>query len=346
MENKMETDPTYPNDLITRYLAGEAEEDDLIFLEEWLKADLSHRTYFDSCRKTWEALEQERVGKRLDENRAWERFEQLRMETAEDHLQDFDLKMGGWRFRLTPSVVLRYAAIFFILCIPAVLLYHHYTKPELKELTASQSVMEGTLPDGSLVTLNTGSRIEYPAAFDRFKRGVTLEGEAFFEVQHNSGTPFVIYYKNARVEVLGTKFYVNTRKDNGQMEVILQEGSVSVYFKSKPDIGVTLTPGEKAEVTEDQTNIYKRENDDENYLAWKTQRFVFTDTDLAGILRTLNKVYRSDIRLGDPRLGKCRMTATFENQSLESVLSVIKATLGLEVVTTGNTITISGKPCE
>ena len=342
----METDSTYPIDLITRYLAGEAEGDDLVFLAEWLKADPANRQIFDDYRETWETMEKSRIEDQLDAYHAWEEFEALRENTSGEADHDFSVKLGKNRIILTPSRVLRYAAIFFLLSIPAIILFHYYTKPATKLLEASQTIVEGTLPDGSQVTLNSGSHLEYPAVFDRFKRGVQLRGEAYFEVTRNIGKPFVIYYNNARVEVLGTSFYVNTNAENGKMEVILKEGSVSVYFKNRPNESVTLTPGEKAEVTADQTAIRKLVNEDGNYLAWKTHQLVFNNEDLRQITGTLNKVYHSGIRITNPQLGKCRVTATFDDQTLESVLNVLKATLGLEITSKGNVIEISGKNCE
>ena len=265
----METNTTYPIDLITRYLAGEAEGDDLVFLEKWLKANPDNQKVFNDYRKTWEVMEASRVAEQVDVDLAWEEFESERENYSDQPVSDFSFRLGGRRITLTPSRVLRYAAIFFLLSIPSIILFHYYTKPETKILQAGQALVESTLPDGSLVTLNAGSHLEYPAVFDHLKRGVQLRGEAYFEVTHNTGKPFVIYYNNARVEVLGTRFYVNTNAEDGKMEVVLKEGSVSVYFKNRPNESVTLTPGEKAEITPDQTAIRKRMNDDENYLAWK-----------------------------------------------------------------------------
>ena len=346
VDKEMENDSTYPQELITRYFTGETEGDDLVTLADWLKADPSHRKAFEEYRKTWGILEKSRLEDQLDLDQAWSEFNTLAGNDPDSQVHDFSVKLGGNRISFTPAGVLRYAAIFFVLLFPAVILYHYYTKPATKLLTASQSVVEGTLPDGSMVTLNTGSHIEYPARFDRFKRGVVLQGAAYFEVTHNTGTPFVIYYNNARVEVLGTKFYVNTNAENGKMEVILKEGSVSVYFKNHPNESVTLAPGEKAEITAEQNAIGKRVNEDENYLAWMTQELVFNNEELGQITATLNNVYHSTIRITNPKIGKCHVTATFDHQSLDSVLKVLKATLGLEITMKGNVIEISGNPCE
>ena len=57
----MEMESTYLIDLITRYLAGEASGDDLVFLEAWLKADPGNRKVFEDYRKIWLGMEQVRM---------------------------------------------------------------------------------------------------------------------------------------------------------------------------------------------------------------------------------------------------------------------------------------------
>jgi ferric-dicitrate binding protein FerR (iron transport regulator) len=46
------------------------------------------------------------------------------------------------------------------------------------------------LADGSKVWLNAASSITYPTVFDTNERRVSITGEAFFEVTHNSSKPF------------------------------------------------------------------------------------------------------------------------------------------------------------
>ena len=71
----METDPTYPIDLITLYLAGEAGDDDMVFLEAWLKADPGHRKIFEDYRRTWIEMERIRMDSALDTGKEWNELE-------------------------------------------------------------------------------------------------------------------------------------------------------------------------------------------------------------------------------------------------------------------------------
>ena len=214
------------------------------------------------------------------------------------------------------------------------------------QLSAKTDVIERKLPDGTSVTLNTGSTLEYSKEFEKDKRLVKLKGEAYFNVSHDATKPFIIAADDIMVEVLGTKFYVNTNNTNGKVEIILTSGKVAVYHKDKPNERVILEPGEKIELSKNQEESNKTINEDENYLAWKTKKMIFTDEPLAEIVQTLNKVYRSNIQLKNKNIANCKITATFDNQSLDAVLNVIEATVDVKINKTSEKIEISGIGCK
>jgi ferric-dicitrate binding protein FerR (iron transport regulator) len=130
------------------------------------------------------------------------------------------------------------------------------------------------------------------------------------------------------------------------MEVVLTSGKVSVYYTEKPAENVLLLPGEKAELIADQKFIRKETNTDPNYMAWKTRVLVFDNESLAQVVKTLRSVYQTSVILKDDQLAGCRVTASFNDQSLESVLEVLKQTLELQVQKDGENITISGNGCK
>jgi transmembrane sensor len=172
-----------------------------------------------------------------------------------------------------------------------------------------------------------------------------LKGEAYFQVTHDNKKPFIVSSGTARIEVLGTQFNVNTKTSTGTMEVVLTTGKVSVYYKAKPEHNVLLVPGEKAVLLADKEQISKSANTDPNYMAWKTRVLEFDNETLAEVVNTLQNVYQTPVKLADPALAECRVTASFNDQSLESVLQVIKETLDLQVKKNGKTIELSGKSC-
>jgi ferric-dicitrate binding protein FerR (iron transport regulator) len=174
---------------------------------------------------------------------------------------------------------------------------------------------------------------------------VKLTGQGLFEVTHDAASPFVVEAGEARIEVLGTTFTVDTRAAGGDMEVILAAGKVRVSYSAHPEEQAILTPGEKAEIAPGGMGIITTLNDDPNFMAWKTRILRFDNTPLSVIAATLSVVYHKPVRVAGNGLAACRVTATFDNQSLESVLTVLKATLGLEFCDNGTAIELSGPGC-
>ncbi|MCX6277258.1 MAG: FecR domain-containing protein [Bacteroidetes bacterium] len=224
-------------------------------------------------------------------------------------------------------------------------MYRSFSSADELKIAASGKISEFTLPDGTKVTLNNGATLTYPSKFTGGFRKISLNGEAWFEVAHDRAHPFVVNAGKTVIQVLGTSFSVNTKGYRNCREIILAAGKVKVYRDDKPDDPVFLSPGEKASVPADGQPIIKSVNDDENFLAWKTKHIIFSNTSMNEAAALLSKVYDVRIRFSDNRLSGCKITATFDKQSLESVLNVIKVTLDLQVRYAGRNIELSGAGC-
>ena len=99
------------------------------------------------------------------------------------------------------------------------------------------------LEDGSVVTLNHDTKIYYPKTFSENIREVSIEGEAYFEVQPDADKPFVIHAGETDIMVLGTSFSVNAYPSSNEVEVVVESGKVQVSKASKTENnteGVTL----------------------------------------------------------------------------------------------------------
>ena len=332
----METNSTYYIDLITRYFCGEANPDEIHDLETWVKAKRENLELFNEYRKTWSAIENSRIEASIDLDYEWNKLKS-KIKNQKSEFPNPNSEILFWSLRI--------AATLLILAIPAFFLYHYLTPPTDNQLAAGNEIMEQTLPDGTVVTLNAGATLVYPSRFDGFFRKVTLQGEAWFEVAHDKSKPFIISADNTRVQVVGTSFFMNTKTYRNNKEVILSSGQIKVYFTERPAQLVMLSPGEKAELITGDHAIIKSRNEDENYLAWKTKHLIFSNTPLNEVAVTLTKVYHTRIRISSDRLNDCRITTTFDKQSLESVLNVLKATLDLQIRNTGAGIEISGHGC-
>lgn len=345
----MNDDSTYYTDLITRYFSGEIPEDELRLLSKWLKADPQNEEIFRQYAKTWNLVVKQNVHSKIDINQEWTALNE-KMNTKVSATEVPLKVISPSHNRNTSSFSLqktwKAAAAIIILLASSFLLYYYISKPGNIVVTAQAGNMEQVLPDGSVVALHAGSQITYPASFASDTRNIELKGEAYFKVTHDKTKPFIVSSGDALVEVLGTQFNVNTKSASGNMEVILTTGKVSVYYQGKPQDNVMLAPGEKAVVATDHRLISKSANIDANYMAWKTRVLQFDNETLEEVVNTLQNVYDTKVTLSDNRLGECRVTASFNNQSLESVLSVIKETLNLQVQQNSKGVLISGKGCE
>lgn len=190
------------------------------------------------------------------------------------------------------------------------------------------------LPDGSAVTLNRDTKINYPDKFGSGTREVHIEGEAFFEVQADAARPFIIYAGKATIKVLGTSFNVNAYPGNEEVEVVVETGKVQV---SKGEVAATaagemiLDPGERGILKPFSGEMRKSRNDNPNFLSWKTRNFIFTKTSLKEVMEQLNKVYHVQVKASEPHMEKLLLTARFEGRSLDFILKVIAMTHDLKI---------------
>jgi len=237
------------------------------------------------------------------------------------------------KLRLIP-VLLRIAAVV-VFALAGYYMFDTQTAPKQVEFVAQTSVNEPiTLPDGSLVYLREGARITYPEQFSDNQRQVSFEGEAFFEIAVNPEKPFRITAGKVGVEVLGTSFNLNARPENNKVVLSLHTGKV-LFYSIDPASGeifekIVLEPGQ-AGVLQSETGILTRESfHSNNHLAWKTGVIEFSDTPLCEVFASLSDYYGVNMVCDNPNLSELKLTATFENEPVESVLETINLIFGLE----------------
>ncbi len=108
----------------------------------------------------------------------------------------------------------RYAAILVLMCFTGLSVYYYMERTmTIKDLVVTVNKGQKTnvtLPDGSLVWINSDSKLSYGSRFDTKERFVILEGEAYFDVAYDKNRPFIVEAKGMRIKVHGTEFNVNT----------------------------------------------------------------------------------------------------------------------------------------
>lgn len=150
-------------------------------------------------------------------------------------------------------------------------------------------VVQMRLSDGSLVWLNAGSSVTYPVRFSGKERRVSVTGEAYFEVTHNSAMPFVVSNSTTNITVLGTRFNVKAYDDEAT-RITLLEGSVKVNI---PGADRLLKPGQQAKVS---NSLEVTDNADiEEVMAWKNGFFKFDNVDIRAIMRKATRWYDIEV---------------------------------------------------
>ncbi len=240
------------------------------------------------------------------------------------------------------NVFTRIAAILFIpLLVASAWLFYHLPKETtapplqfaMQEITSPPGVRsQVVLPDGSNVWLNAESTIKFKVPFDKSIRDISLSGEAYFEVKKNPDAPFIVKSGNVQVKVLGTKFNYKAFAEENNIEVILAEGKISLNTEGRAKGNEKImNPGDRAvfDKTANQTKITNEKID--KYIAWHNGKMIFDETPMPEVATQLGRWYGIDVIVEDPKINKYRITTTFENESLQQVLELLRLSSPIEI---------------
>lgn len=204
---------------------------------------------------------------------------------------------------------------------------------------------EVALSDGTFVHLNSGSSLRYPVQFVKgMKRQVFVEGEAFFDVAKDSLHPFLVSADRLNVRVLGTQFNVSAYQEDEVTEVVLVEGSVSLFSTDNgndPIKNTKLEPGYKASFEKQHEEITSTPVITDIYTSWRKGELAFRNMTLENILKKLERHYDVDIINTNEAVSKERFNANFGKQpNLTKVLEDLKRNYGIDYKIEHEKITI------
>ncbi|MEP4134946.1 MAG: FecR domain-containing protein, partial [Cyclobacteriaceae bacterium] len=174
------------------------------------------------------------------------------------------------------------------------------------------------LPDGTVVTLNAGSELQFPDQFQGDSRNVSLKGEAFFDVKHNPEKPFLVHTSDDQVRVLGTSFNIRSYSEDSAVFVSVATGRVAYSIPSGDQ--VILSPNQMATHNLSKNNLHVGEVDYLQSFGWKDKIIYFKSASLDDIIVELERWYGVKIALNGEFGSAGRFTGRFENLPLEEVL--------------------------
>ncbi len=195
-----------------------------------------------------------------------------------------------------------------------------------------------TLSDGSVVSLHPGSRLAFPALFTSTERVVKLEGEAYFNVVHDSHRPFIVITKQSETTVLGTEFNINTH-DGSATTVTLVKGRVQVKNKNlKDNDKVLLGPGMQT-VVKEGTFTTQEQIDTKPYSYWAEGYLFYDNAELQDVMRKVGQMYNMTVEFKNTDIMHLKLRFFAERKAgLDAVINRLNSMRHFHVMRSGNTL--------
>ncbi len=301
-------------ELISKYLLSKESNDELLQLNEWRNESDQNAKILTELDSLWQNSADMVDYHEFDTDQAWNTFEQ-KIQPEQ-------------KTRLLPLRYIGIAASFLLL---AMLGYQGYKDAfntnkatKLFTLNTEAQVISNTLQDNSLVWLNENSTLKQKSSFDQ-TRTVTLDGQAYFEIQRDPSRTFEVHTESAIVRVLGTAFDLKAYGDDFDLHVthgfVEVETPKRTYEVSK-NHRLTKVNGDYA-----ITDIF-----DDSPLQWRNSGLIFKNATLTNVIAALESHF--SIQIENPKalgLNKCSINTTFEHESIDEIFEELHLISQLKV---------------
>jgi transmembrane sensor len=321
------------DDLLVKYMLDEAMPDEQLLVREWLQSDAANRKYYEHFKTIWNESKTLAANITVDEKAAWQNFKS-RIQTRTE-------KKKARTILLSSTRKIQAAAAVLVFVIGGWFVYNTLHQPATTAMVHKQTYLNtavDTLSDGSVVTLNKNTVLNYPTAFKGKTRTVQLKGEAFFAVAHNKAKPFIVQADKISITVVGTAF--NVKNYDSSIRVIVESGIVQV---SNAKQTVLLHKGEQLLMRNNNAMFEKSTVKDSLYNYYRTKEIICNNTPLPLVIATINEAFNTHIVLGNDTLKKLQLSTTFKNEDLQTVISIIQQTFGLSVKQQGDSTILNFK---
>ncbi len=354
--NNFLNDQDFYEDLIIQHLSETINEEDLLKLNAWLELSSNNKHLFEQTREIWLSSKVVDNLKGFDHRKGYQRFLSSTKKTA---LENARSSVKTMIFSLP-----RVAAVVLIAFGLGILVHYLSLKLLGPDLVAQQEIIvplgsksKIKLPDGTMVTLNAGSKLTYKTSFGKVNREVWLEGEGYFSVAKDKKRTFIVKTGYLDIRALGTEFNVKAYPNEKTIQTTLVEGSVQIEKTSRDFSGekkeslIILKPkqrytflidsetdilsavenkatktgkeDQKPKVIVPKTGIVYKNIDPIPDISWKERRWVISQEQLGDLAIKLERRYDVNINFANENLKSFRFTGTLQDESIEQVLKVI-----------------------
>ena len=330
-------------------------------LEQWKAASRDNAQLYDRLVSIWHAMPDVEALAAYDSHKAFSLFLERVAEAGRsqdgggDGVSEApaaDAPRGGRRVVLRRRVLtlMRYAALVAVVVGVCSYAFYRLGQHNLEQSFA-QIVVEApegatskvTLPDGTSVWLNAGSRLAYSQGFGVKDRNVQLTGEGYFEVHKNREMPFNVASGCINVRVLGTKFDFRDYAEDNTAMVSLDEGSVALALTQKHEATeYMLKPNQRAVLDKRGGNLTVEDYTARTACLWTDGTIMLNGRRLADIAADLSRAYAARIVIADRSLAGVRFYGVFhrKDQSLTQILNTLAGTGRMRYTMSGNVVRI------
>ena len=336
MEKKIE--------FVINYLSGDMNDSQEADFQKWIKEDKENRKFFNEYKDIWQAS-------------LLYRKDMFRHEDAYNKINTkIETSAAARRFliyRVAAAIIIGFfigglSGYFFL---NRIKLNNNITYHEIAVPLGAKSMV--SLPDGSEIWLNAGSKLKYSNLFNVSNREVILEGEGYFDVSKNEKLIFTVNTADLSIKAVGTIFDVKAYPEENTIKTVLIEGKINIqkqmagknsravtllpnqsatYFKSDARIFVSKTAQNdmKTDKTTESLSVKKgkiylaKEVDSEIYTSWKDEYWIFKSEPLSELAKKIERRYNVTISFESENLKKYRFSGSFKDETLEQVLNAIE----------------------
>jgi len=325
------------NDLIVLQLSGDIDKENEKKLNNWISALPDNAKYYNQMRELWfSSAADNKVLSKYDKEKAYAQFKEYVTEHSQKHSHHIYKKLYY------------IAATISLLLICSYLSYRggqNVLKSDFSNIiiNAPKGSNTGiTLPDGTHVWLNAGSRIEYSQGFGIKNRAVKLKGEGRFKVKENKNMPFSVQSENLIVRDIGTIFDFRDYPSDDEVIVSLELGKVSVSNLIQKEPAKILSPNQRVILNKENGKMRTENFEATNANKWVEGILSLEGMSMKQIANELERAYNVKIILKSDSIKKLNFYGDFytKRQTLKEILTQLAATGKLRFHIKGSNVII------
>jgi transmembrane sensor len=358
------------DDLLIGYLIGNSTEKEKQDIEKWLSENNDNRHYLDQIRDIYY------LGKTTKDPSGFDKEKSLAKIKADYYKLKY-LESRADKERKRPSQIRFMKAMSFaasvLLIVSLGFNLQHILQPAGNRMSMGETAFNEisapkgsrtiiTLPDGTLVWLNAGSKIRFPMDFLNGDRKVSLVGEGYFEVVKYPEKRFIVHTSDLAIKVWGTKFNVKAYPEERIIQTTLVEGSISikklkggpfeketylmpnqtaVYYKSVDGASTNkLAVHPPLGKVKPRSILVRNQINTVLFTSWKDKKWIIDGQPLGDLAHELERRFNVEIRFENESIKQYRFTGILSDETFEQVLEVIKFSAPIEYSVANNLVVL------